>query len=293
MLVTLHDVLKDTTIKQYAVPAFNIFGFEDAKACIDAAEYLHAPVILATNKVALEHIPVAVFGRMLVALAERATVPVVVHLDHGADYETVAEAIQAGYSSVMYDGSQLELEENIRKTKEIVKLAHAFGIPVEAEIGSVAYRDKYSHIKQEHTSPFEAQRFVAETGVDCLAVSVGSLHRMEEQAAEIDFELIKAIEAVVDIPLVMHGATGISDEDLPKLAATSFGKVNIGTALRMAFGKSLRKQMEADPVVYDRLELFPDAMEKVKQAAINKMLLLNTTRAKTLEEEMRNGESTD
>ncbi|MCF3943313.1 class II fructose-bisphosphate aldolase [Oceanobacillus alkalisoli] len=293
MLAMLRDVLKDTTKKKYAIPAFNIFGFEDAKACIDAAEHLGAPVILATNKVALEHIPVAVFGRMLVTMAEQATVPVVIHLDHGADYETVAKAIHAGYSSVMYDGSQLPIEENIRKTKEIVKLAHAFDIPVEAEVGSVAYRDKYRHIKQEHTSPYDAQRFAVETGVDCLAVSVGSLHRMEEQTAEIDFELIKAIEAVVDIPLVMHGATGISDENLRKLAATSFGKVNIGTALRMAFGRSLRKQVEADPVVYDRLELFPDAMEKVKQAAINKMLLLNSTRANTLEEEMSNGESTD
>lgn len=277
MLATLHNVLKRTKEEKYAVPAFNIYGYEDAKACIDAAETLKAPVILATNKVAIDHIPISVFGSMLVAMANEATVPVVVHLDHGADYEKIAQAIKAGYSSVMFDGSQLSLEENIAITKEVVQLAHAFGVSVEAEIGSVAYRDKYHHIKTKYTDPNEAYFFVKETGVDALAVSVGSLHRMETQDAEIKFDLIKEIEAVVDIPLVMHGASGIADEDLKKIAQTNFGKVNIGTALRKAFGHSLRKQIEQNPDVYDRMEFYPDAMDAVKQAAMHKIHLLHAT----------------
>lgn len=276
MLATLNDVLQDTKEQEFAVPAFNIFGYEDAKACIDAAEALQSSVILATNKVALDHMPIPVFGRMLVAMAEEASIPVVVHLDHATDYQTVAKALQAGYSSVMYDGSQLPLEENITNTKEIVKLAHSFGVPVEAEVGSVAYRDKYDHVETVETESEEARVFAQATDVDALAVSVGSLHRMESQEATINFKLIEEIESVVDVPLVMHGATGISNSDLKRLAKANFGKINIGTALRMAFGESLRHQLEQDPHVYDRMELLPRAMEAVKQTAMDKMYLLNT-----------------
>jgi fructose-bisphosphate aldolase class II len=280
MLATLNDVINAAKTEQYAIPAFNIFGYEDARACINAAETLQAPVILATNKVATDHIPIPVFGKMLVAMASEASIPVVVHLDHAPGFATIAKAIKAGYSSVMFDGSQLPLEENIAKTKEIVKLAHAFNISVEAEIGSVAYRDKYKYVKTNLTEPNEARLFVEKTGVDALAVSVGSMHRMEAQEALINFELIKEIETVVDIPLVMHGATGISDEDLEALVKTKFGKVNIGTALRMAFGNSLRKQMNQDQFVYDRMELFPEAMREVERVAIQKMLLLNADKTR-------------
>lgn len=281
MLVTLNDVLKHTKSGGFAVPAFNIFGFEDANAVVQAAEELKAPVILATNKVAIAHTPIEVLGKMLTELANQANVPVVVHLDHGNDYETVAQAIDAGYSSVMYDGSQLSLKENIKTTKEIVKMAHAFSIPVEAEIGSVGYTDPAMGMKEMLTDPQEAREFALETGVDALAVAVGTLHRMEEQTAPIQYDLIKEIESQTDIPLVLHGSTGVADEDLIRISRTNFGKVNIGTALRMAFGNTLRNILEENPEEYDRMELFKEPIKQVKSTAKNKIKLLNTHKYQT------------
>src|SRR5699024_4505654 len=160
------EVLKYTRTQNYSIPAFNVFGFEDAKAVVDAAEELNSPVILATNKDAINHTPINILGKMLVELANHSDTKVVIHLDHGKDYKTVAQAIRYGYSSVMYDGSQLSLEENIEKTKEIVKLAHSFNIPVEAEIGSVGYNDLKVNAKRELTRPEDAQVFVEQTQVD-------------------------------------------------------------------------------------------------------------------------------
>lgn len=281
MLVTLNDVLKHTKSGGFAVPAFNIFGFEDANAVVQAAEELKAPVILATNKVAIAHTPIKILGKMLTELANQANVPVVVHLDHGNDYETVAQAIDAGYSSVMYDGSQLSLKENIKTTREIVKMAHAFSIPVEAEIGSVGYTDPAMGMKETLTDPQEAREFAVETGVDALAVAVGTLHRMEEQTAPIQYDLIKEIESQTDIPLVLHGSTGVADEDLIRISGTNFGKVNIGTALRMAFGNTLRNILEENPEQYDRMELFKEPIKQVKSTAKEKIMLLNTHKYQT------------
>lgn len=274
MLVTLTEVIDGVKGKDCAIPAFNVFGYEDAAAVIAAAEQLGAPVILATNKVAIEHMPIKHLGKLLCSMAESASVPVCVHLDHGKDYETVAEAIMHGYSSVMYDGSQLPLAENIRTTQEIVKMAHACGIPVEAEIGSVGYSDPSMNVKACYTEPEEARTFAEETGVDALAVAVGSVHRMEEQTAEIQFDRLQAIQALVDTPLVIHGSTGIADEDVKRLVTFNVVKINIGTAIRMAFGHTLREEMNRQPRQFDRIALFQRPMQAVQDAAVKKMKLL-------------------
>jgi len=263
------------------VPAFNIFGYEDAKACIDAAEELKAPVILATNQVALNHMSLPIFASMLTTMARESFVPVVIHLDHAHSYEMIAQAIKLGYSSVMYDGSHLPLENNISNTKEIVKMAHSFGVSVEAELGSVAYRDKFKHVKTVYTDPVQAGIFSEETGVDALAVSVGSLHRMERREAEVQWDLIKEIESQTAIPLVMHGATGIKEYDIERLVNTNFSKMNFGTVLRMAFGKTLRAQFEENNDIYDRMDMFPLAMKAVKREAIQKMIVMKTKYATT------------
>jgi|SRR5690625_1972359 len=162
MLATLNDVLPQEN-ENYVVPAFNIFCYEDAKACIEAAEELWIPIILATNSVTIEHMPLPVLSSMLISMAEESSVPVVIHLDHAKDFQTIAKALKYGYSSIMFDGSQLSLKENIKQTKEIVKMSHAFGASVEAEIGTVAYRDKFKHIQQVYTDPKEAAVFAQET----------------------------------------------------------------------------------------------------------------------------------
>lgn len=274
MLVTLTEVIEGVAQKDCAVPAFNVFGYEDSAAVIRAAEELNAPVILATNKVAIEHMPIKQLGKLLCTMADDANVPVCVHLDHGKDYDTVAQAIICGYSSVMYDGSQLPLTENIGTTQEIVKLAHACGIPVEAEIGSVGYSDPNMMVKAFYTEPEEARMFAEETGVDALAVAVGSLHRMEQQAAIIQFDRLQAIQDLVDTPLVIHGSTGITDEDLTKLVTYNVVKVNIGTALRMAFGHTLREEMNQHPHQFDRISLFKRPMKEVQEEAMRKMKIL-------------------
>ncbi len=183
----------------------------------------------------------------------------------------------------MYDGSSLSFEENVKKTKEIVKLAHSFDIPIEAEIGSVGYSDPNLGISGELTDPSEAKEFAERTGVDALAVAVGTVHRMENQSAKIQYDLIEQIQALVSVPLVMHGSTGLPDEELKKIAGMHFGKVNIGTAIRMSFGKTLRNELTANPLAFDRIELFNKPMQAVKQEAIHKMKLLNLDKVKVKE----------
>lgn len=274
MLVSLNDIIKLVKDTRSAVPAFNVFGYEDAAAVIEAAELRNAPVILATNKVAIQHMPIEYLGQMYTAMAKKSKVPICVHLDHGQQFETVAKAIMSGYTSVMFDGSQLPLDENIKQTKEIVKLAHSCNIPIEAEIGSVGYNDPNLNMKHELTDPNEAKWFVDETKVDALAVAVGSLHRMEKQAAKIQFDRLEEIKRLINTPLVIHGSSGIVDEDLKKLGSYNVVKVNVGTALRMVFGKTLRDEINENPNEFDRIKWFKKSMVKVKEEAINKFEVL-------------------
>ncbi|SHD76203.1 class II fructose-bisphosphate aldolase [Schnuerera ultunensis] len=274
MLVNMKEILKDAVKNNRSVAAFNVFGYEDAKAVIEAAEECNAPVILMTNKDAREFMDVEYYAKLFGAMAKNATVPVCIHLDHAKDYYLIARAIKAGYTSVMYDGSQLPLEENIKNTKEVVKLANACDISVEAEIGSVAYSDKNLDVKSIYTEPNEAEYFAKETKVHALAVAIGTIHRMQVQEAKIQYDRLEKITKLIDTPIVIHGSTGVKDEDLQKLTKYRVGKVNIGTALRMAFANTLRKEMENNPEVFDRIKLFKRPMEEVKKAAINKVKLL-------------------
>lgn len=274
MLVNMNGILKDAVQDNKSVAAFNVFGYEDARAVIDAAEECNAPVILMTNRDAVEFMDIRYFAKLFGEMARDAKVPVCIHLDHAKDYELIVKAIKSGYTSVMYDGSQLSLEENIKNTKEIVKLAKACNVSTEAEIGSVAYSDKALGGKSIYTEPEEAEEFARETKIDALAVAIGTLHRMEVQEAVIQYDRLEKIIKLTDTPIVIHGSTGVKDEDLQKLTKYNVGKVNIGTALRMAFAKSLREEMQQKPDVFDRIKLFERPMEEVKKAAINKMKLL-------------------
>lgn len=278
MLVTLNKILKDASNSDYAIAGFNVFGFEDAAMVIEAAEELNIPVILMTNRDAIIHMPIKILGNILTDLAKEAKVPVCIHLDHGKTIEEAVSAIKAGYSSVMYDGSQMPLEENIKKTKEIADIAHHFGVSIEGEIGSVGYSDPSIKAKAMYTIPEEAKLFVEETGVDAVAVAIGTLHRMQAQGANIQYDRLIEIEKLVDIPLVIHGSTGVKDEDLSKLSKHRVGKVNIGTALRMAFGNTLRWEMNNRPEEFDRIKFFKKPMVEVKNVAKEKMIILGAGR---------------
>lgn len=273
MLVNLNTALEFTEGKKRAVAAFNVFGYEDAKAVADAADEMGFPVILMANKPALAHMPVEILGPILIAVAKDAKTNVCVHLDHCTEYSMILRSILSGFTSVMFDGSQLPFEENVERTKEIVKIAHAVGVNVEAEIGAVGYADTNS-FRSEYTTSGQAVAFEKQAAPDAIAIAVGTVHRMTTQNARLNFELMDEIVERLSTPTVIHGSTGVTDEDLKRLAEHGAKKINIGTALRKQFGNTLRQQFEADPKTFDRISLYKKAMEDVKQVAKEKMALL-------------------
>jgi fructose-bisphosphate aldolase class II len=275
MLVNLNDILPQAADGNYAVPCFNTFGYEDARAIVEAAEELNKPVILAANKDMVDYMGVKTLARMLVSLAEDSSARVCVHLDHTYEEEIVFQAIHHGFSSVMFDGSQLPLEENIRRTRQVVDVAHALGVSVEGEIGSVPYEEGRDHIKSISTDPIEAQRYAYESGLDAMAVAVGNIHRLTKPVAVIDYPRLQDISGVVgNIPLVIHGTTGILDEDIIKLKRTRISKFNIGTSLRMTLGQNLRRLMNEEPDKFDRLYFMQKTMPFVQQDAMRILNLL-------------------
>lgn len=272
MLANLNTIFDQSP--DHAVAAFNVFGYEDATAVIAAAEELNEPVIIMANRDAVAHMPMHILGRMMVQLADAAKVAVCVHLDHSLCFNSIKQAIDAGFSSVMFDGSQLPMAENIALTRQVVEYAHLLGISVEGEIGSVGYSDPSIKAKTIFTEPDDAVNFAATTDVDCLAISVGTVHRMEQQEANLQFDRLKEIKDSVSVPLVIHGSTGVADSDLTKLSRSGAMKINIGTSLRMTFGRTMRQVMDENPSEYDRIKLFQAPMKAVQEMAKTKMLAL-------------------
>ncbi len=276
MLDTLKHIICLEEKEGNGTAAFNVFGYEDARAVINAAESLNRPVILMTNKPALKHMPVRILGRMLLEMADSASVPVGVHLDHADDLAVIQDALETGYTSVMIDASLLPFEENITRTKNAVSMARYYGASVEAEIGCVGYSDSPSKTLSIFTQPGEAREFALRTEVDALAISIGTVHRMETQTANLQFDLLERIHGNVDIPLVIHGSSGIADKDLKKLVKCGARKINMGTTLRIAFGKELRRQIQCNEQLFDRIQMYPACMEAVQEKARQKMMLLGT-----------------
>jgi fructose-bisphosphate aldolase class II len=259
------------------VAAFNVFGYEDTCAVVAAAEEVRAPVILAASLDFTRFMPLELIAGMFRTVGERAHVAVCTHLDHCYDVDEVCRAVDAGFTSVMYDGSQVPLSENIAATRRVVNYAHAAGVSVEGEIGSVPYAEGRNAIKAELTDSRAAAELERRTGLDALAVSVGNVHRLKAPAATIDFERLAEIEATTSVPLVIHGTSGIHDADLARLVRTRAAKFNIGTALRQSFGRGLRNALAADPSRFDRLEIMGETMAEMSREAIRQMRRLGWT----------------
>ena len=263
-LVTLSDVVQPALRDGYAVAGLVVLGWEDARAFVAAAEAERAPVILQAGPGCRAHTPMPVLGAMFRHLAEGASVPVVAHLDHGYTAEECRAAIDAGFSSVMFDGSKLPLEENIAQTAAIAAMAHAAGVSCEGEIGFVGYAGGAQSLG---TDPDEAARFAEETGVDAMAVSVGNVHLQQSAGQGLDVARIRAIEARRRVPLVVHGGSGVPAAQRLALAQTSaVCKFNIGTELRMAFGAALRAAVNADPARFDRIAILSQTHDPVMAA---------------------------
>ncbi len=250
---TLAQVLAPALSGGHAVAGLVCLGWDDAVAFVEAAEAEGAPVILQAGPGARKAIPTPVWGAMLRNLADAASVPVVVHLDHGASLDACRTAIEAGFTSVMYDGSRDPLERNIADTAAVAAMAHAAGVSCEGEIGFVGYA---AGDASRGTDPDEAARFAAETGVDALAVSVGNVHLKETGAVALDWPLIGTLTERTGVPLVIHGGSGVSAPDRLRLARdTGVCKINIGTELRQAHGAALRRTLAEDAALFDRLEI--------------------------------------
>lgn len=252
-LVTLSQALQPALREGYAVAGLVTLGWEDMCAYVAAAEAEGCPVILQAGPSCREHTPLPVLGAMFRHLAENASVPVVAHLDHGYSAEDCRIAIESGFTSVMYDGSRKPLAQNIEETAAIVELAHAAGVSCEGEIGFVGYSGGEG---SSGTDPEEAAQFARATGVDAMAISVGNVHLQQDKESRLDEAGIRAIEAVTEVPLVIHGGSGVPVSQRSALArSSSICKFNIGTELRMAFGRALREAVNRDPERFDRLQI--------------------------------------
>ena len=264
-LATLSEVLEPARSHGYAIGGLVVLGWEDARAFVNAAEAEKAPVILQAGPGCRAHTPLPILASMFRTLGESADVPVVAHLDHGYTCDECREAVECGFTSVMFDGSRTELQRNIDDTSKVVELAHSAGISCEGEIGFVGYDQGEASATSD---PGEAQAFVQATNVDALAVSVGNVHLQTTKSAKIDLDVLSAIEAVTDIPLVIHGGSGIPSELRERMARnTAVCKFNIGTELSMAFGSSLREAVARDPKRFNRIQILKETEEGVSAAA--------------------------
>lgn len=252
---TLTEVLTPALREGYAVAGVVCLGWEDARAFVAAAEAERSPIILQAGPGCRAHTPISVIGAMFRHLADAATVPVVLHLDHGASRAEAEAALDEGFTSVMFDGSALPLEENIRLTAEIARLAHDRGASCEGEIGFVGYDGgKASSL----TDPEQAARFAVETGVDAMAVAVGNVHLQREAGKGLDRAAVDAIAAATggNVPLVIHGGSGVPAAQRTAFAqSTPICKYNIGTELRQAFGAALRQRVNDGSGDFDRIAL--------------------------------------
>lgn len=266
--VTSKEMLLNAQKGGYAVGAFNAENMEMVKAIIAAAEELHAPVMIQTTPSTIKYGTLATYAAIVAAEAEKASVPVCLHLDHGDSFELAMQAIKAGYTSVMIDGSKLPFEGNIEVSKKVSDVARAVGIPVEAELGKVGGKeDDLVAEADTNTDPAEAKEFVERTQVDSLAVAIGTAHGFYKGTPVLDKERLSEIRKVVDIPLVLHGASGLTDTDVSDCVSRGICKVNFATELRAAYTAAVKKLLEEKPETID-----PKALGKVGMAAVTELV---------------------
>ncbi len=265
-LATLADVLQPAVAEGYAVPGLVCLGWEDMRAYVMAAEAERAPVILQAGPGCRDHTPLPVLGAMFRHLAEQCRVPVVAHLDHGYSLDDCRAALDAGFTSLMFDGSRLPLRQNIDATAAVAELAHAAGVSCEGEIGFVGYAG--GEASAGHRSRKRPRASPVRPASMRMAVSVGNVHLQQDKAGLLDLGRLREIEAVTDVPLVIHGGSGVPLAQRAELAATSrIAKFNIGTELRMVFGDALRAAVNRDPARFDRIAILKETHAPLFDAA--------------------------
>ena len=268
--VNLTTLLKKANKNNYAVAGLVVLGWEDALAYTQAADETGIPIILQAGPSCREHTPVPILGKMFRYLADQTKTHICCHIDHGYSLKECKEGMDNGFTSVMFDGSKLPLSKNINASLSIVKLAKSYKVSVEGEVGIVGY---HNGKKSEGTKVNEAKRFVDESGVDAIAISVGNTHLQTNKIAKIDIKKIIDLQNVINIPLVLHGSSGIGNAMRRKIAkTTNVAKFNIGTELRLIFGNSLRANILQDKDVFDRLKILKPTIKEIKKVAMKVIL---------------------
>ena len=271
-LVTSEEMLLQAQRGGYAVGAFNVENMEMVQAVIQAAEELRAPVLLQTTPSTVRYAGVALYAANAAAAAREAAVPVALHLDHGSSFALAMQALRAGYTSLMIDGSQKPLDENIALTAQVVAAASPNRIPVEAELGRVGGKeDDLDGGAGGYTDPGEAAEFVRRTGVSSLAVAIGTAHGVYHGTPRLDVGRLEEIRRAVDIPLVLHGASGLSDEAVRECIRAGICKVNFATELRIAYTRGVRRVLEEDPDVFDPKRYGSAGRDEVRELVKNRM----------------------
>ncbi len=298
-LVTTTEMFKKAMNEKYAVGAFNINNMEFVQAIMDAAAIEHSPVILQTSSGAIQYARIPYLRKMVEAALEEHDVPVALHLDHGPDFETCKLCVDNGYTSVMFDGSKYDFEENIRRTKEVVDYAHAHGVVVEAELGKLAGIEDEVNVDAKdamYTDPAQAQEFVERTGCDSLAIAIGTSHGAYKfkGEAKLRFDILKEIkERIPNTPIVLHGAStvipelvemcnkyggdipgakGVPDEILHQASISGVSKINVDTDLRLAMTAGIRKVFIEEPNAFDPRKYLKPARELITQTVKHKMV---------------------
>lgn len=271
-LVTSKQMLLDAQAGGYAVGAFNVENMEMVKAVIAAAEEMRAPVMLQTTPSTVKYGTLSTFAALVSAEAKKAKVPVALHLDHGSSFDLAVQAIREGYTSIMIDGSLASFEENIEVTQRVVAVALPNDIPVEAELGKVGGKEDDLEVEADvNTDPLQAKEFVERTGVDSLAIAIGTAHGFYEGTPVLDKERLSEIKNVVSIPLVLHGASGLSDEDIRDCIQRGICKVNYATELRAVYTDAIKRLISEKPDTIDPKALGTVAMENVKKLVMDRI----------------------
>jgi len=274
MLVTGKELLDHAQKNGYGVGAFNINNMEIVQAIVAAAEETNSPVILQASQGGIKYAGIEYIAALGKVAAEKAKVPVALHLDHGTDLSEIVKCLRFGFTSIMVDGSKHPIEENIAMTQKVVEMCHAVGVSVEAELGKIGGTEDNVTVNEREatfTDPDEAVRFVKETGVDSLAVAVGTAHGVYKGEPKLDFDRIKTIAGMVDVPLVLHGSSGVPDESVKKAISLGIHKVNIDTNIREAFAQGVKDFLRDNPDNIDPRKILGPAREAMKQIIIQKM----------------------
>lgn len=274
-LVTSKELLQKAQQGGYAVGAFNVENMEMVQAVVAAAEELKSPVIMQTTPSTVKYAGLDYYYANVKAAAEKASVPVVIHLDHGNSFDLAMQALRTGYTSIMIDGSHGSFEENIKVSKAVADACRPSGVSVEAELGKVGGKEDNLDGGEDnpYTDPQEAKEFVEKTGVDSLAVGIGTAHGVYKGKPNLQFDILSQIREVVDIPLVLHGTSGVPDEDVKECIKRGICKVNYATDLRIAFTKGVNEVLGEHPETIDPKKYSAKGREEVKKYVMSKMLV--------------------